>query len=398
KLDILTKGREKRKEMDISVAGDLTERQQATLKRYRDGGIRAYYMGDRLVSSSQSLSPLSRQHQPQQGRQRERRMWRDGGWQTVTTQQHGVQHGLEPPLLSKDASDWSAGRRRHQPVSASWGPYAGADWQNPFQALSELPEDWPKLQRRGATIPVSTHTLSSEDTTTTLTTIPTLTTTSVETVSSTSTSTTTTPGVLNHITSQPLAVIPVSTLTTSDPATTTPQAVLGSSDCIVPAAVVNPTLPAVTVTTTDTSSTPEITPSTCAPGTVATSSSHEDAGFVQECGSGSPGGVEGDSVVDMHLHVSSNGGDDDNNNTKMDRNNSTDNTDANASLHARKETGRSLSRGRQKDGVLPPGQTHLPSAWKKDVTTAADRSQASVHNTRRKSGYDNIVVVRLSKD
>nr|KAG5689141.1 hypothetical protein BaRGS_006349 [Batillaria attramentaria] len=86
KLDILTKGREKRKEMDISVAGDLTERQQATLKRYRDGGIRAYYMGDRLV-----------------------------------------------------------------PVSASWGPYAGADWQNPFQALSELPEDWPELQRRGAT-------------------------------------------------------------------------------------------------------------------------------------------------------------------------------------------------------------------------------------------------------
>nr|KAG5690995.1 hypothetical protein BaRGS_007342 [Batillaria attramentaria] len=76
KLDILTKGREKLKEMDISVAGDLTERQQATLKRYRDSGIRAYYRGGRLV--------------------------------------------------------------------------VGADWQNPFQALGELPEDWPELQRRGA--------------------------------------------------------------------------------------------------------------------------------------------------------------------------------------------------------------------------------------------------------
>ncbi|KAK7500248.1 hypothetical protein BaRGS_00008471 [Batillaria attramentaria] len=71
----------------------------------------------------------------------------------------------------------------------------------------------------------------------------------------------------------------------------------------------------------------------------------------------------------------------------MDGNNSTDNTDANASLHARKETGRSMSRRRQKDGVLPPGQTHLPSAWTEkgcdnSMQPAAARPLLTTHDAR----------------
>ena len=49
KMDVLTKGREGLKKKGVSVAGDLTTRQQATIQEHRNRGLRAYYKGNRLV-------------------------------------------------------------------------------------------------------------------------------------------------------------------------------------------------------------------------------------------------------------------------------------------------------------------------------------------------------------
>ena len=49
KMDILMKGRSALKRKGIQVAGDLTSRQQAEVKRHRDIGERAFYRGNKLV-------------------------------------------------------------------------------------------------------------------------------------------------------------------------------------------------------------------------------------------------------------------------------------------------------------------------------------------------------------
>ena len=49
KMDILTKGRAALKPKGVDVAGDLTNRQQEEIRRYRDDGIHAYYKGNKLV-------------------------------------------------------------------------------------------------------------------------------------------------------------------------------------------------------------------------------------------------------------------------------------------------------------------------------------------------------------
>ena len=48
KMDILTKGRDVLKKKGVDVAGDLTSRQQARVKEYRDKGQRAYYRGNKF--------------------------------------------------------------------------------------------------------------------------------------------------------------------------------------------------------------------------------------------------------------------------------------------------------------------------------------------------------------
>ena len=49
KMDILMKGRPALKQKGVQVAGDLTNRQQAEIKRHRDNGERAFYRGNKLV-------------------------------------------------------------------------------------------------------------------------------------------------------------------------------------------------------------------------------------------------------------------------------------------------------------------------------------------------------------
>ena len=58
KMDILTKGREGLKKKGVTVAGDLTTKQQNTIQEHRNRGLRAYYKGNRLVVAG----PL--QHRP----------------------------------------------------------------------------------------------------------------------------------------------------------------------------------------------------------------------------------------------------------------------------------------------------------------------------------------------
>ena len=60
-MDILTKGRGGLKKKGITVAGDLTTRQQTTIQEHRDRGLRAYYKGNRLlVAGPLQYRPLNR--------------------------------------------------------------------------------------------------------------------------------------------------------------------------------------------------------------------------------------------------------------------------------------------------------------------------------------------------
>ena len=58
KMDILTKGREAPKKEGVTVAGDLTTKQQDTIQEHREWGLRAYYQGNRLVMAG----PLQYHH------------------------------------------------------------------------------------------------------------------------------------------------------------------------------------------------------------------------------------------------------------------------------------------------------------------------------------------------
>ncbi|XP_025113494.1 uncharacterized protein LOC112575716 [Pomacea canaliculata] len=61
KLDILTKAREKLRVKGVTVASDLTERQQSIIKCYRDSGVRAFYRGDRLIVGGTLHQNMNRQ-------------------------------------------------------------------------------------------------------------------------------------------------------------------------------------------------------------------------------------------------------------------------------------------------------------------------------------------------
>ena len=61
KMDILTKGREALKKKGVTVAGDLTTKQQDTIREHRERGLRAYYKGNRLVMAGPlQYHPLNR--------------------------------------------------------------------------------------------------------------------------------------------------------------------------------------------------------------------------------------------------------------------------------------------------------------------------------------------------
>ena len=61
KMDILTKGREGLKKKGVTVAGDLTTKQQNIIQEHRHRGLRAYYRGNKLVVAGPLPSrPLNR--------------------------------------------------------------------------------------------------------------------------------------------------------------------------------------------------------------------------------------------------------------------------------------------------------------------------------------------------
>ena len=61
KMDVLTKGREALKKKGVTVAGDLTTKQQNTIREHRERGLRAYYKGNRLVVAGPlQYHPLNR--------------------------------------------------------------------------------------------------------------------------------------------------------------------------------------------------------------------------------------------------------------------------------------------------------------------------------------------------
>ena len=61
KMGILTKGRKALKKKGLTVAGDLTTKQQNTIREYRERGLRAYHKGNRqVVAGPLQYHPINR--------------------------------------------------------------------------------------------------------------------------------------------------------------------------------------------------------------------------------------------------------------------------------------------------------------------------------------------------
>lgn len=79
KMDILMKGRPALKRKGIQVAGDLTSRQQAEVRRHRDIGERAFYRGNKLVVEGALQQPRSNNGSSNNNNNNDRGDGRGGG-------------------------------------------------------------------------------------------------------------------------------------------------------------------------------------------------------------------------------------------------------------------------------------------------------------------------------
>ncbi|PVD27797.1 hypothetical protein C0Q70_12970 [Pomacea canaliculata] len=150
-IDIVRVAREKLRAKGVSVASDLTERQQSIIKCYRNSGVRAFYRGDRLVVGG----PLHQNTNRQQEERENPRTNRSPSQHQAALQQQTDEYTLVTAQRNN-------GVRQHQ-SSLSYLPLPLRNCYLPLQSGDEE-EDTSRLQadeelidtnaatRRGATM------------------------------------------------------------------------------------------------------------------------------------------------------------------------------------------------------------------------------------------------------